>query len=107
MVASINVDIQETDTGDGNFIWLVLINNKGNMLCFPEIFFLGEPAKKMVKNSGMLYKKIKTISTQTQKLFLLKRLAHLCFRRSSIQQTLNFINIFDSIRVLFHSVLLC
>lgn len=80
-VASINVDIQETDTGDGNFIWLNFVGNKGNMLRFPEIFFLAEPPKKLVKKSGVLFKKIKTISMKTQKLFLLKRFAHLCFRR--------------------------
>ncbi len=79
--ASIKVDIQETDTGDGNFIWLVLINNKGNMLCFPEIFFLEEPAKKLVKISGVLRTKIKLEKIQKQKMIFMKHFAHLCFRR--------------------------
>ncbi len=54
--ASIKVDIQETDTGDGNFIWLVLINNKGNMLCFPENFFLVIGVKYFFKKMNFLYR---------------------------------------------------
>ena len=54
VVALIKVDIQETDTGDGNFIWLVLINNKGNMLCFPEIFFLATQGKQSLIKSNFL-----------------------------------------------------
>lgn len=79
--ASINVDIQETDTGDGNFIWLNFVGDKGNMLCFPEIFFLEEPAKKLVKISGVLRTKIKLEKIQKQKMIFMKHFAHLCFRR--------------------------